>query len=610
MSRSPHHSRRAGSRRVVVQESTGSRVLEQSRVRLLCVGAVFFLCFLSINLRLVEMMIAVHHPLPRMFPQHYPVEAQEPEDEEVTPGEPRIQRGDIVDRNGVLLATSLIVQSAFANPREIYDPSIAAQRLEKAVGVPRDVLLKRLQSRKSFVWIKRHLSPVEQQAVNTLGIPGIYFMPEEERVYPYGNLTAHTVGYVGIDNKGLSGAEEYFDRRLTDESLRGSPLQLSVDVRVQHILRDEVAHAVDEFRAAGGTGVIVDVKSSEVLGMVSLPDFDPHHPSQATDAQRFDRAALGLYEMGSTFKSFTVAMALDAGTVGVKGGYDASGPLHYANYTISDEHSKHRWLSVPEIYAYSSNVGAAKMMLDVGARRQRAFLEKLGMLKPLEIELPERAQPQYPKEWKDISAITIAYGHGISVTPLHLVRGIAALVNGGRLSPLTLLKDGNDGISDSERIISKDTSRMMARLMRLVVKHGTGSKADVPGYLVGGKTGTAEKVQGGGYSKNANMASFVATFPVNDPRYVILVMVDDPKPTKATFGNTTGGWTAAPAVGRIIARMAPLMGMMPDFNPRHDDADKYWVDTEKKPAAPTPKPMLEAMPEPAIERQYVRNAAY
>lgn len=575
-------------REVVVRESTGARVLEQSRARLLCVGLFFFLCFLSIALRLVEMMINAPAPPPREVASATR-EGEDPEEQDVRMGDGVLRRGDIVDRNGMLLATSLRTASAFANPREIRNLEEAAARLSGTLGMPRDVLLKRLKKGKSFVWIKRGMTPAEQQAVNNLGIPGVYFQAEEKRVYPYGNLFSHTVGYVGVDNEGLAGIEKHFNGLLRDEQAVRKPLTLSLDARVQHALRDELSQAVQEFSALGATGVVLDARSGEVVAMVSLPDFDPHRPARARDEQKFNRATLGTYEMGSTFKTFTLAMALDAGVTSLKGGYDASQPLKLAGATISDSHPKSRWLSVPEIYAYSSNIGTARILLDSGVKRQKLFMEKLGMLTPLEVELPERASPLYPKDWRELSAVTISYGHGISVSPLHLARGIAAVVRGGTLPALTLVRQPEEQHKKpGERVVSEETSRAVARLMRMVVVHGTGGKADVPGYRVGGKTGTAEKIQaGGGYSKGNNLASFVAAFPVDDPAYVVLVMVDEPKGTKATSGYATGGWVAAPVAGRVIARMGPMLGLAPDYSPARDDAEQYWVSTERKAPAQT-----------------------
>jgi len=337
--------------------------------------------------------------------------------------------------------------------------------------------------------------------------------------------------------------------------------------------------------------------------MISLPDFDPHKPAKATDAQKFNRATLGAYEMGSTFKTFTAAMALDYGTVTMKGGYDASRPFKMGNFTISDTHPKSRWLSVPEIYAYSSNIGTAKMGLDVGGKKQREFLGKLGMFEPITIELSEKAHPLYPKEWKDISTVTISYGHGISVSPLHLIRGVAAVTNGGTLPTLTLIKNG--GKASGERIMSEDASHNVRRLMRLVVDHGTGSKADVPGYRVAGKTGTAEKISAGGaYNENAKIASFVSVFPMDDPKYALLVMVDEPKGNKSTFGYATGGWISAPVVGRVIARMGPLLGITPRYDVAEDDAEMFWTERDK--TAEKSKPSII----PAIEKKYVQRTGY
>jgi len=492
-----------------------------------------------------------------------------------------LQRGDIVDRNGQLLATSLMTASVFVNPKEIKDKEDASNKLGKALGLDSKQLFTRFKSNKSFLWIKRNLTPKEESFVNSLGIPGLYFLPEEKRVYPYGNMLAHVLGYVGVDNKGLAGIEKQFDRRLRDTALNNAPFTLAIDVRLQGILHEEISKAVEDFNAIGATGVIMDVRTGELVSMVSLPDFDPQRPSKGDDAARFNRATLGAYEMGSTFKSFTMAMALEYGTANMKSSYDAINPLKIANFTIQDSHPAHRWLNVPEIYAMSSNLGTARMVMDVGIKRQKAFLEKIGMMRQVEIELPERAFPLYPAEWREINSVTIAYGHGISVSPLHLVRGIATLVNGGTLPRLTLLKDGNKGKAEGVRVISEKTSLNMRRLMRLVVDHGTGSKADVPGYRVGGKTGTAEKVSNGGYAADAKLASFIGAFPVDDPQYIVLIMVDEPKGDKSTHDFATGGWISAPVVGRVIARMGPLLGIRPDYDSPKDDANKFWVENGK-----------------------------
>ncbi len=569
------------STKIVIQESTGKRIIEQSRVRMLCVGFFFVLCFGSISFRMIEVAV-VQNPKALTVTVFDPDNEDESEQVELKATETTSQRGDIVDRNGVLLATSLMTASVFVNPKEVKDINYAVHNLAQVLSIDEKILERRLKSGKTFVWIKRNLTPKEQQQVNSLGLPGLYFRPEERRVYPYGNMFSHVLGYVGVDNKGLAGIEQQFNSRLREPSINNEPLALSLDVRLQSIMRAEMQSAVDEFRAIGATGVILDVKSGEVLSMVSLPDFDPHKPSKASDAERFNRATLGAYEMGSTFKTFTMAMGLDYGVTTMKGGYDATNPFKVSTFTISDSHPKRRFLTVPEIYAFSSNIGTAKMALDVGIKRQKEFLDKVGMFKQVDIELPERAKPQYPEEWKEINSVTISYGHGISVTPLHLVRGIASLINGGTKERLTLLKDGNKNKAEWERIISQSTSENVRRLMRLVVDHGTGGKADIAGYRVAGKTGTAEKITaGGGYSQNANLSSFIATFPIDDPKYIVLVMVDEPKGDKSTYGFTTGGMIAAPVVGRVIARMGPMLGIKPRYDVPGDDAEKYWVDNEK-----------------------------
>jgi len=591
-------------RKVIRKESRGRQIIEQGRVRLLCVGLFFMLCFGSIAVRMIE--VAVIKNPKALTITVADADGGASEDVEMASVEKTLQRGDVVDRNGVLLATSLMTASVFVHPKEIKDMEEAAGKLAIALKQDKTQLLKRLNSGKNFVWIKRNLPPSDQQAVNSLGIPGLYFLPEERRVYPHGNMFSHVLGYVGVDNKGLAGLEKTYDTRLRDGSHNMDPLKLSVDVRLQAMMHEEMAKAVDEFRAIGATGMLMDIKTGELLSMVSLPDFDPHKPANATDAQKFNRATLGTYEMGSTFKTFTSAMALDSGTVNMKSGYDATHPFKVASFTIADAHAKARWLSVPEIYAYSSNIGTAKMALDVGGKKQRSFLEKIGMFAPIDIELPEKSLPQVPKTWPEITTVTVSYGHGIAVTPLHLLRGIAAMTNGGTLPNLTLLHDDASLHPEGPRVISEETSKNVRRLMRLVVDHGTGAKADVPGYRVGGKTGTAEKItSAGGYSKNSNMALFVSVFPVDDPKYTMLIMVDEPKGDKSTYGYATGGWISAPVAGRVIARMGPLLNIKPQFDVPGDDAEKFWTerDPDKGEGATPASAKMPRFLVPAVARQ-------
>jgi cell division protein FtsI (penicillin-binding protein 3) len=577
--------------RIVLSESTGKRAVEQGRMRLLVVVGFFVLCFGSISARLVEVTL---RPSQNDKTQAMSAEAQsEALDEErwmekVRAGSAPAARGEIIDRNGVVLATSLKTASLFANPRIMNDKEGAIKKLTGTLPLDAGQLRRKLTSDKSFVWIKRNLTPVDQQRVNSLGIPGLYFEPEERRVYPYGAMLSHVLGYVGVDNSGLAGIERYFDKRLRNTEERREPLQLSIDLRVQNIVREEMAKAVEEFQAIGATGAVLDLATGELLALSNLPDFDPHYPARASDIQKFNRASLGAYEMGSTFKSFTAAMALDYGTVDMHGGYDTRQPIHISRFTITDSHPENRWLSVPEIFAYSSNIGTVKMIMDVGAQKQQQFLQKIGMMKPVEIELPELTDTLYPKDWKPVNMMTIAYGHGMAVSPLHLIQGIGTLMHDGRFMHMTLVKDGNKEKPDAERVISQDTVNKMRRLFRLVVEHGTGKKGEVEGYRVGGKTGTAEKVGvRGGYNAKAKLASFISVFPTDNPKYLVLVMMDEPRGNKSTYGFATGGWVSAPVAHRIISRMGALYGIAPDYNvPVDDDLERYWVKNTPPPAPP------------------------
>jgi cell division protein FtsI (penicillin-binding protein 3) len=422
-------------------------------------------------------------------------------------------------------------------------------------------LLRRLTADRSFVWIRRKLTPRQHYRINRLGIPGLDFVREQRRVYPHGRLVAHILGQTDIDNRGIAGIERSFDRILRQYR---APLALSIDLRVQHLVREELAAAVAEFQALGGCAIVLDVATGELLALVSLPDFDPDASTDGAAEARFNRATLGIYEMGSSFKLLTVAMALDLGVVGLDGGYDATHPLRVARYTITDYHPKARWLTVPEILIYSSNIGAAKMARDVGVARQRAFLERLGMLRPASIELPEVGKPLVPSPWRAINTLTVAYGHGLAVSPLQLTAAVAALVNGGVLHPPTLLRQDEGAVGTGERVLKPNTSAQMRHLMRLVVERGTGRKAQVPGYLVGGKTGTAEKLGSDGrYARDALFSSFVAAFPIDAPRYALVVALDEPKGNALTHGYATGGWVAAPVIARVIERLAPLVGIEP-----------------------------------------------
>jgi cell division protein FtsI (penicillin-binding protein 3) len=479
----------------------------------------------------------------------------------VTKDEKNTGRADIVDRNGILMATSLNTASLYANPRLVIDPEQAALRLSTALpGIDIKATEKKLRSDRGFIWLRRHLTPRQQYAVNRLGIPALNFQREARRMYPLGPLASHALGFTDIDNKGLSGIERYFDKELRT---RQKNLTLSIDVRVQHVLERELGLAMKKFSAIGAAGLVMDVNTGEIVAMSSLPGFDPNQAGNIDQGVRFNRTTLGVYEMGSTFKIFTTAMALDAGTVTLRGGYDATDPIRIARHVINDYHAKKRWLSVPEIFMYSSNIGAVKMALHVGISGHKRFLGRLGMMKPVQVELSETGTPLSPNRWREINSMTISFGHGLAVSPLHLVAGVSAIVNGGIYRTPTLIRRKPEDIPAGKRVVSEETSLKMCRLMHLVVERGTGRNAAAPGYLVGGKTGTAEKVSGRGYKQKALISSFVAAFPMHAPRYVVLAMLDEAKGTKETFGFATGGWVAAPIVGAVVRRIAPVLGLRP-----------------------------------------------
>ncbi|BCW88741.1 putative peptidoglycan D,D-transpeptidase FtsI [Alphaproteobacteria bacterium SO-S41] len=478
-----------------------------------------------------------------------------------------IGRPDILDRNGVILATDLSVASVYADPRSVWDAAETARAL--ATVFPElnvEELTAKLSTKTAFVWIKRDITPRQHAAVHDLGLAGIDFRQELKRVYPNGRAAAHVIGFVDVDNKGLGGIERAIDTTLADKVAHGEPVRLSIDVRVQHVVEDELAKTVQTFSAIGGAGLVMDVQTGEVIAMVSLPDFDPNHVMDDPAENRFNRNTLGVYEMGSTFKSFNTAMALDAG-VSSKDYFDARGSIRIGRFTIKDYHPMGRALTVEEIFEHSSNVGSANMARKFGEDHQKSFLASLGQLEPMPLELPERGAPLYPKNWGEVAMLTISFGHGIAVSPMHVVTGVSAMANGGMfIQPTVLMRDAKAPLPE-HRVLKEETSSEMNRLFRLVVEKGTARKADVPGYPVGGKTGTAEKISGRGYAHKTLLSSFIGVFPANKPQYAVLVIVDEPKGTKETSGFATGGWTAAPATSRIVARIAPMLGVEPTRDP-------------------------------------------
>lgn len=519
------------------------------RRRLIIVGVFFCFFFLLIGLRLIEVMGLS----PNMDGKLKIEEGMRV---------PSMSRNDIVDRNGILLATNLKTESLYAVPHQIKNPQEVSQKIVKVLPhLQFEDVLKKLKSSKKFTWIARNLSPHDQAKIHRLGIPGLNFHREEKRVYPHASLLSHVLGFTDVDNQGIGGIEHHFNEALVRS---GDPLQLSIDLRIQHILHDELSRAIEYFKAQGGTGIVLDVKTGEVLAMVSFPDFDPNFPKQVPSENLFNRSTLGVYEMGSAFKLFTVAMALEHNTATLQSLYDASQPLKVARFRIKDFKPKNRVLSVIEMIRYSSNIACAKMALEIGVNRQKTFLEKLGLLKAPTLEIPEIGKPIIPEDWREINLITISYGYGLSVSPIALVGALSSLINGGILREPTLSK--REATKErGVRVVSVETSQAIQKLLRLVTTHGTAKKANVPGLMVGGKTSTAEVLLAGkkGYDRTQNRSTFVGAFPMNDPRFMILVNIDRPIATKETYGYSTGGWTSAPIAKNIIQRIAVLYGISP-----------------------------------------------
>jgi cell division protein FtsI (penicillin-binding protein 3) len=487
-------------------------------------------------------------------------------------------RPDIIDRNGETLATDVKTVSVFAEPRNVIDKDEAVELLTAVLpDLNARELRERLNTRRGFIWVKREITPRQQAEVHRLGIPGVGFLPENKRVYPNGIAAAHVLGFADIDNVGIAGIEKYIDSQgLQDLNGAGfavqaadlKPIQLSLDLRAQHAMRDELARALEKYKAKAAAGAIVDVNTGEVIALVSLPDFDPNNPVDALEKDRINRINVGVYEMGSTFKAITTAMALDSGRFTINSTFDARSALRYGRFTINDFHGQHRVMTMPEVFIHSSNIGTARMALGIGVEGHKAFLRKLGQLDRLRTELPESAEPLLPPRWGELNTMTIAFGHGLAVAPLQAVMATAALVNGGYLIPPTFLRRSPEEARKlASQVIKPETSEAMRYVMRLNAERGSATKAQVAGYFVGGKTGTAEKVVGGRYSKNRVLTTFMAISPADKPRYLFLTILDEPQGLPETHGQATSGWNAAPVTGAILERVAPLLGTPPRFEP-------------------------------------------
>ncbi len=492
-------------------------------------------------------------------------------------------RPDLLDRNGRVLATDIRTVSLYASPHKITDPDEVIESLATVLPeLDARTVYRKLTSKTYFQWLRRQLTPKQQNDILALGLPGIGFRPEKHRFYPGGPTASHIVGHVNIDNRGTAGMEKYVDSQgladLADAGLtvdrQMEPVRLSLDLRVQHVVRDELAAAMQRYRAIAAGAVVLNAKTGEVLAMSSLPDYDPNIPAQALEKDRMNRMSAGTYEMGSTFKAFTTAMALDSGLVTLEDRFDARRPIRIARHTISDFHGKHRILTVPEIFIYSSNIGTAKMADVVGIDGHQEFLTRIGLLTRLQTELPEVKGPSQPREWKKINSITISFGHGVATTPLQTAVAAAAMLNGGRLMPPTFLpRSLDEAMAVSSQVIKPETSATMRYLMRLNVQKGSGRRAEVPGFRIGGKTGTAEKVVNGRYSSSVRFNAFLSAFPIEDPEYVVLVIIDEPKPAEGQY-SATAGLNAAPTVQAIIRRCAAILGVRPSFG---EDGDALLV---------------------------------
>ena len=553
-------------------EAMRDQARESAEGRLLMMGALLLLAFLSIGIRMGVLA------------------ASEPTEPRASASGAEIltQRADIVDRNGRILATNFVTHSLYAQPQMMIDPVHAAQALGDIFPELEVAKLERqFTGKRKFVWVKRRISPERMQMVHDIGEPGLLFGPREMRLYPNGRLAAHVMGGTsfgreGVDAAeivGVAGVEKAFDEALRDPGRGDQPLELSLDLTIQSATEQVLAGGMKLLNARGAAAVLMDVRTGEVISMVSLPDFDPNsRPNPLvegvpSDSPLFNRAVQGVYELGSTFKPFAVAQALHEGLVSPSTMIDTKGPLRWGKYSIRDFHDYGPRLSVTDVIVESSNIGTARIAMEIGAERQQAFLGSLGLLEATPIELVEApgAKPLLPKNWSEISTMTISYGHGLSTSPLHLASAYATIANGGvRVRP-TILKTNEP--AQGEQVMSRAASDQMRSMLRQVVKRGTASFGEVEGYAVGGKTGTADKAKerGGGYYDDRVIATFASIFPAHDPRYVLVVTLDEPEDRTGDEPRRTAGWTAVPVAAEVIRRIAPLLGLRPEIEP--DDAN-------------------------------------
>jgi cell division protein FtsI (penicillin-binding protein 3) len=548
-------------------EAARDRLRQRAESRILLVAICFVLAYVAVGVRMADLATS---------------EAEEPR-VTLAGAEILTTRADITDRRGRVLATNFATNALYAHPHEMIDPRAAAEGLAAIFEeMDADTLYARFTGGQRFLWLRRYISPEQAQRVHDLGEPGLHFGPREMRLYPNGALAAHVLGGAGFGQEavnaaeivGIAGVEARFDEALRDPA-RSAPLALSLDLTVQAAVEEVLAGGMVLMNARGAAAVLMDAYTGEIIALASLPDFDPNaRPRPLTegdqaDSPLFNRAVQGVYELGSVFKAFTVAQALELGLYSTDDMIDTRGPLRMAGFAIRDFRSYGPEQTVHDVFIHSSNIGTARIAQTIGGERQRAFLEALGLLEPTPLEIVEaaRAAPLLPRRWGELATMTISYGHGVSTSPTHLAAAYATLVNGGtRITPTLLRQEGPQA---GPRVISEATSARMRALMRATVTEGTASFGEVAGYAVGGKTGTADmpRTRGGGYYEDRNLTTFAAAFPMHDPRYVLITTLQEPAETSGPEPRRTAGWTAVPVAAEIIRRAAPLLGLRPEIEP-------------------------------------------
>ncbi len=551
---------------------------QKAETRLLLLGVVFILGFTTVAGRMALLSAAV--PVePRAEGMSEPI---------------RAQRANIVDHNGAILATNLVTASLYAQPAQMIDPVAAAKALAEIFpDLDAETLRTRFTDGRKFLWIKRTISPEQRQAVHDLGEPGLLFGPREVRFYPNGALAAHILGGASFGREGVdaaeivgtAGVERMYDERLRDPAEVDEPLRLSIDVDAQVALEEVLATGMAEMNAKGAVGILMEAATGQIRALASLPDFDPNQrpplptSGDPADSPLFNRAAQGRYELGSSFKPLTAALAIEEGKVGPKTLVDTKGPMRWGRFTIHDFHNYGPRLTVEDVLVKSSNIGAARLAIASGTAAQKRFLGEIGMLAPVPVELSEAARttPMVPANWSDISTITIGFGHGIAVTPLHLATAYAMLANGGlKVHPSIVASDARP--TEADRVISSRTSQEIREMLRQVVVRGTAKTADVPGYAVAGKTGTADKpLRNGGYARDKVISTFASFFPADKPRYVLVITLDEPVTYINKTAFRTAGLTAVPVAAKAIRRLAPVLGMRPDAPIESEEAPLYTI---------------------------------